>query len=462
MTIALRRLVRAGVWAAALLTVTATMVALPKAVYAQGGVLVDAEGVMKIRRFDDPHGMLHQQRVAAARAGLEQKLAHRSELRKVSLTLLEAAITDSLDHNRQLSDAMRHLAGLTRIQYIFFYPETNDIVLAGPAEGWVDDLSGRTVGIDSGRPTLLLEDLIVALRAYGPSNKRAPILSCSIDPTPEGLRDMRTALERLGANVQPSDAPRIAEMLKTSLGLQKVSIGGISSKTHFAQVLVEADYRMKLIGIGLENPAGVGIGSYVGRANPSAIARNALKRWYFTPNYECVRMSEDGLAAELVGDGVKLIGEDEVVGADGARHGGGAKDPASTAFTQAFTKRYGKLAAKVPVYGQLRNCIDLAVAAAHIRTSGWCERAGWQMLVFDNEERYAVETHHAPVQVETAVNVVWKTKNQFSTPIGGGVTIQANLALQSANKLADTDGQVQKAREQVKPPKLAKGQWWWD
>src|SRR5438445_1911325 len=122
---------------------------------------------------------------------------------------------------------------------------------------------------------------------------------------------------------------------------------------------------MKLIGVGLEG-SGVGSTGYVSRANPAAVARNALQRWYFTPNYECVRVSDDALAAELVGDGVKLVGEDEVVGADGSRRASGRVDAASAVFTRSFTQRYDKLSARLPVYGQLRNCIDLAVAAAQI------------------------------------------------------------------------------------------------
>ena len=33
---------------------------------------------------------------------------------------------------------------------------------------------------------------------------------------------------------------------RESLGLQNVTVHGVSPRTHFAQVLVEADYRMKL------------------------------------------------------------------------------------------------------------------------------------------------------------------------------------------------------------------------
>ncbi len=66
--------------------------------------------------------------------------------------------------------------------------------------------------------------------------------------------------------------------------MQIITVGGISPKTHFAQVMVEADYRMKLIGIGLEVPP-VHLTSYVARANPTQVAGNALQRWYFVPNY---------------------------------------------------------------------------------------------------------------------------------------------------------------------------------
>ena len=75
--------------------------------------------------------------------------------------------------------------------------------------------------------------------------------------------------------------------------------------------MVEADYRMKLIGIGLEKPP-IRMVSYVDRANPAAVSRNAMQRWYFMPDYQCVRTADDGKAMELVGDGVKLVGENEV------------------------------------------------------------------------------------------------------------------------------------------------------
>ena len=59
---------------------------------------------------------------------------------------------------------IKYLAGLQRIHYVFVYPEQKDIVLVGPGEGWKVDAKGNVVGITTGRPVMLLDDLLVALR----------------------------------------------------------------------------------------------------------------------------------------------------------------------------------------------------------------------------------------------------------------------------------------------------------
>ena len=55
---------------------------------------------------------------------------------------------------------MRHLAGLSQISYVFVYPENGEVVIAGPAEGWRYNEYGMPVGVESGRPTLQLDDLV--------------------------------------------------------------------------------------------------------------------------------------------------------------------------------------------------------------------------------------------------------------------------------------------------------------
>jgi hypothetical protein len=429
--------------------------------FQSAGVYVDAEGVLHMKVVSDPTGQLTRQRLSEAKAALRPDLARPSKLRKVSLNRLEAALAEQIAKGAGPTDDMKYLAGLTRLQYVFFYPDTRDIVIAGPAEGYVHDLAGRVVGTTSGRATLELEDLVAALRAYSPDGKSTRVIACSIDPTKEGLARMQQFLASLAARgVTPADANRIAAGLRESMGLQDVTLRGISPRTHFAQVLVEADYRMKLIGIGLEVPP-VKIGSYVDRAAPGSGSRNALQRWYFTPNYDSVRVSEDELAMELVGDGVKLIGESEFVAGNGTRVATDNVDRASEMFVDSFTRQYGALAAKVPVYAQLRNLIDMAISSAYIQQKDFYGRADWRLGVLADEGAYAIETHQAPTQVETAVNAVWKG-SRLLTPIGGGVNIQPQQALDKDRLLADENGRVRDTRMQIDLGGLAKGQWWWD
>ena len=174
---------------------------------------------------------------------------------------------------------------------------------------------------------------------------------------------------------------------------------------------------------------------------------------------------DDELGMELVGQGVKLIGADELVTADGTRVGAGSSDRASKKFVHGFTKMYPELAAKVPVYAQLRNCIDLVVAAAFIREQDYYGRAGWSMNVFGDEAAYSVQTGHAPKKVESAVAAYWRGSRRAATlmtPIGGGVNIQARLAFSPENLLSDERGQVAAERQGISIESLTPGQWWWD
>jgi hypothetical protein len=428
---------------------------------ATSGVAVDADGVLHRVSVNDPTGALARQRVEEALARLDRDVAGRSPLRKVSLTRLERIIKQRLAEGRPIDDAMRHLAGITRLEYVFCYPDSGDVVIAGPAEAWGQAPSGRMLGIESGRPVLELQDLIVALRAFPPGADRdKPFIFCSIDPTPEGLSRMQQFLVEFGRRATPNDTQFIVDQLREKLGMQIITVGGISAKTHFAQVMVEADYRMKLIGIGLEQPP-VRLTSYVERANPSQVARNALQRWYFVPDYQCVRVSDDALAMELVGEGVRLVGENEVVGKDGTRKVADGGNRASDAFVRAFTKVYPKLAERAPVYAQLRNCIDLAVAAAFIQNQDYYGLVGWKPDVFLNESAYPVETLNPPEEVETAVNSLWKG-TMLLTPVGGGVQMRPTEAVEPTNLLDDEKRAVEKARAAVDLSQLAADQWWWD
>jgi hypothetical protein len=200
--------------------------------------------------------------------------------------------------------------------------------------------------------------------------------------------------------------------------------------------------------------------SYVDRATPSS-SRNALQRWFFIPDYNSVRVAADNLGLELVGDVVKLVSEDQIVLGDGSRSVSGKGNKASDLFTKSFTAKYAELAARVPVFAEMRNVIDLAIAAAFIHQQDFYTKAGWPAATFNDEHALSVETYTTPLQVETVCTAVWKG-NRLFTPVGGGVTIHPNEALKTSNTLADEDGKVSEVRESIGLKEMPAGQWWWD
>ncbi|MEM7454347.1 MAG: DUF1598 domain-containing protein [Planctomycetota bacterium] len=423
-----------------------------------GGVEIDATGVFQSLALFDGSGQLNRQRAEAARASLNRDLAQQSDMRWVSLTRLEVEAKKLIDAGQPLPPEMLYLAGLNRITHVFYMPETNDIIVGGPAEGFFLDTHNRVCGIETRSPTIRLEDLVTALRAFGPDGSRAQVISCSIDPTNEGIEQLRQAVSHVQARFQPGDEQAVVNFFREALGMQIITIRGVSPQTHFARVMVNADYHMKLIGIGAE-PNPVGITSFIEAAGPNT-GSNGLHRWYFQPDYDCLMVTEDENGMELVGQGVQLVGEDERV-VNGQRQGQGRMNRASTRFTRSFTDKYEQLAEEAPLFAELRNMIDLSIAAAFIQEMDLYGKAGWNMEVFGDESQFSTEYYQEPTQVAPVVNAVWKG-NFFMTPIGGGVNIQPRVALNEDKMRVDESGKIAEVRDNVDLSNLAEGQWWWD
>jgi hypothetical protein len=242
------------------------------------------------------------------------------------------------------------------------------------------------------------------------------------------------------------------------LGQADILVFGISPRTHFAHVLVEADYRMKRIAIGVEPPP-IKMTTFIDALQSPQ--QGMLQRWWFTPDYKCVRLAGDKLAAELVGQGVQLQAEDKLIGADGSLAAAGAKpNKASELYTLSFTRKYPEISQASPVYAQLRTLIDLAITAAIIRRHDYYAQAAWSAELLRDEARYTIETFAAPKQANCVVNSLWKGSRLF-TPAGGGVSIRPDEALEPDNLLPDEQQAVAAARGKVELPAAAE-RWWWD
>lgn len=420
------------------------------------GIDIDAQGVLRVSEIDASVAM--EQRLAtlqSERSGVSVV----SPMRKISLNRLEKYVAQCVDQDQQVDDEALGLAGLTRIEYVFFLPDSNDIVVAGPAEKIHVTSDNRWVGLKSGKSVLRLTDLVVALRAFAPGQGATASIGCSIDPTQEGIKRMNQYHSQFQGQADRVNVQQLMMGMKQALGYQTVSIRGVPRDTHFAQVLVEADYRMKLIGIGLENPM-IQMTPWIARTQPGANA-NALQRWYFEADYSSVATNEDKTALRLQGRGVKLTGEKEFVAKNGKRsRGAGAGDAASRGFTQEFTEKFEALGEAIPVFSELRSLFDMSIAAAFIQENEFYDKSGWNLGVFADESKLSVSSNPTITQVESAVNAVWKD-GQLVTPIGGGVHIAARKLISDEN--VSVDQKIDYEKEKLAAPAdLREGQWWWD
>lgn len=379
-----------------------------------GGVKIDVDGVVS-----NPETAELKELQSAWQAGLQavpNDLQAATELRFVSLSRLEAQIAEAREKGKEIPDAVRFLAGLTRVKYILAYPDQHDIVLAGPAEGWRVDARGNVVGTSSGRPTLTLDDLMVALRVAEQANISG--ISCSIDPTPEGIQRMRQLSSKLSARNGPEAAGRAME---EAVGPQKITVTGVPATSHLARVIVAADFRMKRLGMGLEPAPVDGMPSYltmIGRG--AGRLQNMMPRWWLAPDYEPLRRDADGLTWELRGQGVKCMTEQDFLNSEGKLEHSGKAEPLAQKWADAFTASFDELAREDSSFGQLRNVMDLAVVAALVTKEGMFERTGIQIpLIRTNEP---VDEYPAPRQVASQASFV-KAGRNWVMSVSGGVQI---------------------------------------
>ncbi len=415
-----------------------------------GGISVNASGVLAGPVAKDRTLLLEFMRKRVGRAAPE--LNAPVGMRMISLRGLQDAIQEAHKSDfGALPDEVRYLAGLTRIEYVFLYPEENDIVIAGPGEGWRVDSAGDVVGITTGRPVIQLDDLLVAFRTVRNANRGAGI-SCSIDPTPEGRRNLDTLLGKL-KTFQRS----IPKRVEKALGAQQITLTGVPEDSHFARVLVAADYRMKRYGMDLEEAPIKGMPSFLDMMkDKGASLDNMMPRWWLSTNYEPLAASEDGLAWQLRGPGVKCVSEDDIVDKEGGVKGAGRANPVAQQWAEKFTEMYNELSAKDSVFGELRNIMDLCVVAALIEKEGMLDRVGLSLpLIADPGSDVPVAEWHVPKTVSSQCSFL-KVGRQYIIAASGGVQVES---WQAAGK-SETNSQVAQLRTRAKA--TGRNHWWWN
>lgn len=428
------------------------------------GVYVDTSGVMKRVTPLPESALLRETRERSVADSGNRDVRRQSALRKVSLARLERHLQLRKAFGKAPDDAMRSLAGIYRVKYLFVYPETGDIVLAGPAGEWRTDREGRVVNLETGTPVLQLDDFVTVLRnAYEEDGR----MGCAIRP---GQRNLAAAKAFLDSWSGKAVTPRLREQwlasLREALGKQDVKVWGIDSRTRTARVLVEADYHMKLIGMGLEDGT-LGVTSYLDALKHADGNRNVpmtVLRWWFTLNYVGVRTTANRHAFQLEGPGVKVLSENEMLTQTGERIHTGESSPLNVKFARDFTRCFTTLAEKYPIYAELRNIFDLALICGIIRSEDLAAQVDWHMTHFGVGGAYRVALGRAPRAVESVINAVDVSRERFLVGVSGGVSIDTNRLVSAQSIDIDEYGLMDAALGQAAPEldRLPPDVWWWD
>lgn len=419
-----------------------------------GGIAIDAAGVVSPAFAKETTARLNQRRQEALAAEhLSADVNTVSPLRKVSLVRLEKMSREFAEQNKHVPIEMQFLAGLQRIDYVFVYPETGDIVIAGPAEGFAPNVIGRVVGTSTGRPPLRLDDLIVALRTV----PRASLIGCSIDPTQQGLVRFNEYLKRNSFATTPAVIQRRFREMAQAMGNQDVSVFGVPATSHYASVLVEADYRMKLMSVGLERPK---ISKWKSHLQLIGTGGNTLQRWWFTPLYDAFKQSQDGNAFQISGQRVQLMSQSEQVSASGKRSAAAMQAQSIEKFARQFTERYEDVAEVSPIFAELQNIIDMAILAALFEKEQLPQRVGWSMDLFLDEAQAPLATGNAPTKVASVCNYR-KAGSRMVGLVGGGVTISPNRLLRQIEFKREGNRELEgNIRDSAPAEDL--NTWWWD
>ena len=156
---------------------------------------------------------------------------------------------------------------------------------------------------------------------------------------------------------------------------------------------------------------------------------------------------------------VKTLTEETFFGSDGkAESRTGKTSSTAQMWADKMTAKYAELSSKEPIFAQLRNCMQLALAATLIVHGDLPAKAGHDFRVLFSKEQLPAEEHLAPRKIDTQVSFI-KRGTSWVLSASGGVQIEpvaGSAAGPDEPTIASNSGQFKY------PAGTTDSSWWWD
>jgi hypothetical protein len=382
-----------------------------------GGISVDANGVIRGQAVSlDKDAVAELKKLVSDTQGLD-----RSGQRAVSFNALETAIAEANQNKTALPLEVQFMGGLQRIEFVV--ATDDDLWLVGSGEGLKTTDDGRIVGSESGMPPINLQDFIVALQTVDAAREGYGI-SVDIRPTDAGMKQYSQLVKNI--TIENFNSTSIAQ-LEQAMGDQPITITGVPTGSHFANVLAAADYRMKRISMGLDPAPITKFPSYMEMLQQKNVQGSSAPRFWMECSYDAIAKSEDGRVWGISGSGVKTLTEESVYDRDGKKIESEKvrKNKLAEKWADMMTERFDELAAADPTFRNLRNAMDLSVVAALIAKEGLIAKANVSapLLTGDNTA-FAVPVSNAPQTVPSQLSFV-RTTQGLSIATSGGIQVDS-------------------------------------
>ena len=317
------------------------------------------------------------------------------------------------------------------------------------------------VSVEDGSPVLQLDDLVVLLRnTMSTFDGR---FGCSIVPREANLAAVQDFLRDASArSLRPGERSSWIAELRRRLGRQDIRVEGIDPRSRVARVIVEADYHMKLIGMGLQDGT-LGVSSYLSSVtlneDGTPPAMDVL-RWWFTMDYDSLRTTESRDAFELRCAPFGCRAKTRcwpIAAAVCTRVRRMRRTSSSPGTSRAITRSCRSSTRSMPNCGMylIWRCRGGDSSREVVR------QIQWKMPFFGVDGEYQVDSGVAPTEVDSVVNCRVLDARRFVVGVSGGVT--ANAGVWVSRNMATDDRDLPQVQESGTPPREPlRDRWWWD
>lgn len=262
---------------------------------------------------------------------------------------------------------LNQIGGITRLYGYVLDEKQQDIILIGRRDPGVSPLGLQDFLVAFRNADLSYAELRGNIRYY--SNP-----GVSLDPDPDVLRELNQLMQRLR---REPDLQRKQAILKEWHQIcerpQDVRVDGIPPSTHFAKVMLTADYDMKGLVDGTDSLSLSGFESFMDMVYKRAkreletgekadVPLSMLNRFWFYPDKTQFVQSDHGMILTEVA--VMLLTEEEHIGRTGGVQGKNRAHPLAASFCRNMTEHYEAIAKERPIYQELSGLVQLTCCAS--------------------------------------------------------------------------------------------------